>query len=145
MANPWTPTGDKWPQPAMVLVREHGVSYSCVKNTDNNSSYSIPSHYLCPMPPTITPKQQAVLDAAVKQAKAFSARNPDAYNAACWTTIDAAHAMLAAQQPPDPMKELLEAAKEIAETTPAASTLMSDDIRRWKRLHAAIAALKAKS
>jgi hypothetical protein len=134
MTDQWTPNGDKWPQLAMVRVARinplEGVSV-CVG--DEGKTRWLPHAALRPMPPTITPEQQAVLDAAVAQAKAFSAHNHDAYNAACCTTIDAARAMLAAQQPPDPVKELRKAWNANRE-------------HGWHdRMEAAIAALEGKS
>lgn len=113
MSDQWKPTSDKWPEPAMVLVSSYGLSYSHVKNTDNNLTYNIPSHYLRPMPPAITPEQQAVLDAAKKQESVGGSDSEDItvadYDAACRNTNIAVRAMLAAQQPPDPVKELRKA------------------------------------
>lgn len=137
----WTPTGDIWPQPAMVMVLRNYGSTVGLAGPGGLNDYSAPKACLHPMPPTITPEQQAVLDAAVRQARAGSASGEGArarFSDAYLDTHEAVRAMHASQQPVDPVKELLEAAKAVAACDFYCSTAARE------RLRIAIAALEKK-
>jgi hypothetical protein len=116
----WKPDPNKpLPQTAMVTVVDVGLRSDHVCISSPNGVYTISADFLSPLPPGITPEQQAVIEAAAVQGKAFSAHNPYAYSAACFATVSATRAMLAAQQPPDPrdaeitmLKRLLDQVQE---------------------------------
>ena len=96
----WKPDPNKpLPQTAMVTVVDVGLRSDHVCISSPNGVYTISADFLSPLPPGITPEQQAVIEAAAVQGKAFSAHNPYAYSAACFATVSATRAMLAAQQP----------------------------------------------
>jgi hypothetical protein len=136
MTEQWKPIGDKWPQPAMVWVMRADEN-NCARIINGGDRDWLPLSFLHPMPPTITPEQQAVLNAAEVQAKTglnYEASQGE-YNRACARTNLAVRAMLAAQQPSDPVKELRAAWNAISSVHP----------NETARMEAAIAALEAKS
>jgi hypothetical protein len=107
MTEQWKPIGDKWPQPAMVWVRKVNGDLAAISSPFAISvvdSRWVSTKHLHLMPPTITPEQQAVLDAA------------EVWLSAGWTDrrdhalTDAIRAMLAAQQPPPTPLQTLRAA-----------------------------------
>lgn len=111
-----------------MMVKVIGVQDGCA--IINSSGYRIDFVHLHPLPPSVTPEQQAVIEAAEKWRKkcpwtlgGFTPGEPPRDLAA---SVDAMHA---AQRPPDPVKELQEAAKGIAGLSP-----------QHARLRAAIAA-----
>jgi hypothetical protein len=113
MTNQWKPIGDKWPQPAMVMVS--GVKDGCA--VSHKYGHDIALESLHPMPPGVTPEQQAVLRRAEEQNEVRRSTlhntagyyNSNNYYSACENTNRAVHIMLISQQPPDAVKELREA------------------------------------
>jgi hypothetical protein len=103
MANPWTPAGGKWPQPAMVEVRD--VTNGCAILGPDGGKLAL--EYLHPMPPAITPEQQAVLDAAERWEAAWNSQGVS-YEVDK-SLSNSVRALRAAQQSPDPVKELRKA------------------------------------
>jgi hypothetical protein len=120
MIDQWKPGAGPGPWPAMVLVEDVDNRFARV---GDDPPWIRVSH-LRPMPPTITPEQQAVLDAARRWHETGMQGE----------LMEAVRAMLASQQPPDPAAELLAAAKEI---------LADEDAwMRRDRLRAAIVAVE---
>jgi len=107
---PWKPGAGPGPWPAMVIVKEVAGGHAYIRGGGPANLWTEDLH---PMPPTITLEQQMVLDAAAQQERMFSEQNPIAYGEACCVTINAVRALRAAQQPPDPVKELLAAVRNV--------------------------------
>lgn len=129
MTEQWKPIGDKWPQPAMVFIsRNHGGTVT-IAGPSALYAYDIPKYCIQPMPPSITPEQQAVLDAAEAWLSHGTPIDRD------FPLADAVLALRKSQQPPDPVKELRAAWQEFISDTPCT----------FKRMEAAIVALEAKS
>jgi hypothetical protein len=65
MTDQWKPIGDKWPQPAMVWVYEQDSDLMAIGRAHEIVAVAqrwVSISALHPMPPAITPEQQAVLE-----------------------------------------------------------------------------------
>ncbi|HXT81413.1 MAG TPA: hypothetical protein VN702_17755 [Acetobacteraceae bacterium] len=136
---PWTPTGDKWPQMAMVLVaRDIGQGWYSVAVGDNGAGYQVPATMLHAMPSAITAEQEAVLEAAEKWRDLHG--ETSAGSKRCDELTAAVDALPKSLAPVDKVAEVKAAMAEWESSRTADAN--GDAIRR---LRAAIAALEAKS
>lgn len=117
MSDQWKPGAGPGPWPAMVMVHQQDGSIAALgrpHEVTNIGGRWVCSSILHPMPPTITPEQQAVLDAAERQENINGRpHSANEIGLAIRKTNAAVRAMLASQQPPDPVAELLAAARAL--------------------------------
>lgn len=121
----WNPT-KPGPQMAGVLVWPGQGGCVVIENACGDHS-TLPANYLHPLPPSLSPEQEAVIEAAGKWREIHGYIGASNTCSALTAAIDALHASLA---PRDRHQELLDAAKEVVGLSP-----------QHARLRAAIAAL----